>query len=282
MLKTSNTTLKKILIKTKRAVFSEIVGNNTSPLKGEGYDFCELKEYEYGDDIKNIDWIISAKMQKPYSKIFYAQKELNICIVPILNGSVFFGSKKLKQEVIAQICTILAYSSVKQGNPFESYIANESISLNNKKTKKIFSVYKMAENIIEYNCLQKKLDYKNITNALYKKINKKSMLFLIGDFFDTKNLNLKLLNKKHEVIVIMVRDHLEENPIELGNVNLTDPSSNENFQGNINSTIVKKYKEQVKRNDHNLLSQLQKNGIRFIKIYTNEEPLYKIIGLLNK
>ena len=95
MIKTSNTTLKKILIKTKRAVFSEIVGNNTSRLRGEGYDFSELKEYEYGEDVKNIDWIISAKMQKPYSKVFHAQKELNVSIIPILNGSAFFGSKKL-------------------------------------------------------------------------------------------------------------------------------------------------------------------------------------------
>ena len=72
-----NQALKKILIKTKKQVFSEIIGNNSTKIKGEGYDFCELKEYEYGEDVKNIDWVISAKMQKPYVKVFYAQKELN-------------------------------------------------------------------------------------------------------------------------------------------------------------------------------------------------------------
>ena len=282
MIKTSNKALKKILIKTKRAVFSEIVGNNTSYLKGEGYDFCELKEYEYGEDVKNIDWMISAKMQKPYSKVFHMQKELNICIVPILNGSVYFGSKVLKQEVIVEICTLLAYSSVKQGDPFESFIANENVSLNSKKTKTIFGVYSMAQKLFDYKCLNKKLNYKNITNELYKKINKRSIVFLIGDFFDTTDLDLKLLNKKHEVIIIIVRDMFEENPCELGNVNLTDPSSGEKFEGNINKNLIKEYKEKVKQNDHDFFTNLQKNGIKFTKIYTNEEPLSKIVGLINR
>jgi len=282
MIKTSNKTLKKILIKTKRAVFSEIVGNNTSRLKGEGYDFSELKEYEYGEDVKNIDWVVSAKMQKPYSKVFHAQKELNVSIVPVLNGSTFFGTKKLKQEVIIEVCTILAYSCVKQGDPFESYIANETLTLNNKKTKTIFGVYAMASKLFEYDCLHKNINYENIINELNKKIKKRSLLFLIGDFFDAKDLDLKLLNKKHEVIVIIVRDHFEENPLELGNVNLVDPSSNLNFEGNVNKRLIHKYKEKVKENDHALFSNLQKNGIKFTKVYTNEEPLSKIIGLMNR
>jgi len=282
MIKTSNTALKKILIKTKRAVFSEIVGNNTSNLKGEGYDFCELKEYEYGEDVKNIDWMISAKMQKPYSKVFHSQKELNVSIIPILNGSAFFGSHKLKNEVIAEICTLLAFSCVKQGDPFESYIANEHVTLNNKKTKTIFGVYSMTERIFNYNCLNKKLDYSNITNELYKIIRKRSLIFLIGDFFDTKMLDLKLLNKKHEVIIIIVRDHLEENPLEFGNINLVDPSSGVKFEGNVNKKLIQNYITQVKKNDHEFLSNLQQNGIKFTKIYTNEEPYSKIAGLINR
>ena len=280
MIKTSNTVLKKILIKTKRAVFSEIVGNNTSRLRGEGYDFSELKEYEYGEDVKSIDWIISAKMQKPYSKVFHAQKELNISIVPILNGSVYFGTVKLKQELITEICALLAYSSVKQGDPFESYIANEHVHLQNKRSKTIFGVYTMAKRLFEYESLNKKLSYSNITNELYKKINKRSLVFLIGDFFDTETLDLKLLNKKHEVIVIIVRDHFEENPKKLGNVNLVDPSNKITFEGNINNSLIQNYRNKVKKNDHQFYENLQQNGIKFIKIYTNEDPIGKIAGLL--
>ncbi len=275
-----NKVLKKIIIKTKRQIFSEIIGNNSSLLKGEGYDFLELKEYEYGEDVKKIDWIISAKLKKPYVKVFHAQKELNINIVPILNGSVYFGSSKFKQELITEICSIIGYSCVKQGDPFSSYIANSKIELCTKKSKRHFAVNTMDEKIFNYDAIGKTQNYTNITNDLFKHIRKKSIIFLIGDFFDVENLDLKLLSKKHEVITIIVRDKFEEKPFELGNVNLIDPSTNRTFDGNINSGTIKKYEQSIKKNDHKLFEHLQNCGIRFTKIYTNEEPLPKLLRLM--
>ena len=275
-----NQALKKILIKTKKQVFSEIIGNNVSFQKGEGYDFCELKEYEYGEDVKNIDWVISAKMQKPYVKVFHAQKELNIKIVSLLNGSTYFGSKKFKQEVITEIASMLAFICVKQGDPFASYIANETCELCTKKSKKIFNVNFMAEKIYNYNVLGKDIDYSYIANDLFQKIHHKSIIFLIGDFFEIEKLDLKLLSKKHEVFVIIVRDKFEEEPIELGNVNFNDPSTNRNFEGILNKNTVQNYIMKVKENDHNLYIHLQDNAIRFIKIYTHEDVTKKLIGLL--
>ena len=275
-----NQALKKILIKTKKQVFSEIIGNNTSFLKGEGYDFCELKEYEYGEDVKNIDWVISAKMQKPYVKVFHTQKELNIKIVSLLNGSTYFGSKKFKQVIITEIASILGFICVKQGDPFASYIANETCELCTKKSKKIFNVNFMAEQLYNYDVLGKSIDYDLITNDLFKKIHHKSIIFLIGDFFDIDKLDLKLLCKKHEVFVIIVRDKFEEEPMELGNVNFNDPSTNQNFEGVLNSSTIKNYIQKVKDNDHKLFTHLQDNAIRFTKVYTHEDVTKKLIGLL--
>lgn len=275
-----NQALKKILIKTRRNIFSEIIGNNSSLLKGEGYDFLELKEYEYGEDVKNIDWLISAKFKKPFVKVFHAQKELNINIIPILNGSMYFGTKKFKQELVTEICAILGYSCVKQGDPFSSFIANESLELCTKKSKRNFAVTMLSEKVFSYNCIGKNIDLKVLSDELFKKIRKKSIIFLIGDFFDTQNLDFKLLSKKHEIVVIMVRDKFEESPYELGNVNLIDPSSNKFFDGNINKTIIKEYEKKVKINDHKLYEHFQKCGIRFTKIYTDEEPLPKLLRLM--
>jgi len=275
-----NKTLKKIIIKTKRQIFSEVIGNNSSLLKGEGYDFLELKEYEYGEDVKKIDWIISAKFKKPYVKVFHAQKELNINIVPILGGSVYFGTKKFKQELITEICSILGFSCIKQGDPFCSFIANEEVTLCTKKSKRNFSVNMMCENIFEYNSIGKTQDFKTITNELFKHIKKKSIIFLIGDFINIENLDLRLLSKKHEIFTIIVRDKFEEKPFELGNVNLVDPSTNQTFDGNINSGTIKRYEKNIKENDHRLFEHLQTCGIRFTKIYTHEEPLPKLLRIM--
>lgn len=275
-----NHSLKKILIKTKRQIFSQNLGNNSSLLKGEGYDFLELKEYEYGEDIKNIDWTISAKFKKPYVKVFHAQRELNISLIPILTGSVHFGTKKFKQELIAEICSLLGYSCIKQGDPFSSFIANENLTLCTKKSKRNFAVNKMTEEIFNYNSIGKQQNFKKITDDLLLKIKKKSTIFLVGDFFDIKSLDLKILSKKHEVIAIIVRDKFEENPIALGNVNLVDPTTNYNFDGNLNISLVKKYEKEIKKNDHLLFEHLQKCAIKSIKIYTHEEPLAKLLRLM--
>jgi uncharacterized protein (DUF58 family) len=86
----------RIIFKTKKAIFTEKIGNNRSKFKGEGYDFAELREYQIGDDIRKIDWNITAKLNQPFIKLFNEERELNIVAVPILSGSTFFGSKVLK------------------------------------------------------------------------------------------------------------------------------------------------------------------------------------------
>lgn len=275
-----NLKLKKILIKSKKEAFSELLGNNSSKLKGEGYDFCELKEYEYGEDVKNIDWTITAKMQKPFVKVFHAQKELNITLVSILNATTHFGTKKFKQELICEIASLLAFSAIKQGDAFSSYIVNNKIESCTKKSKKMFNVNTMAKSLLEYNALNKKVDYHTLPTLLYKSIKKKSLLFLIGDFFDIKKLDLKLLSIKHEVIVIIVRDRFEEELTLLGNVHLKDLENGFDFEGVIDKSTIKTYQENVKINDHLLYEHLQKCAIDFTKIYTDEEVSSKILRLL--
>jgi len=275
-----NQTLKKILIKTKKQTFSEIIGNNTSKQKGEGYDFCELKEYEYGEDVKNIDWVISAKMQKPYVKVYHAQKQLNIKIVNFLNGSTYFGTKRFKQEVICELASAIGFISIKQGDPFTSYIANEQLELCTKKSKRTFNVNFMSEQLFDYDVLGRSIDYKKVVGELFKVINHKSIIFLIGDFFDIKNLDLKLLSSKHEVIALVVRDKFEEQPEQMGNVNFNDPSTNQNFEGVLNQTTINDYIKKVKENDSILYKHFQDCSIRFAKVYTHEDPIKKLIGLL--
>lgn len=276
----NNPAVKKIFIKTKKQVFSEIIGNNNSSLKGEGYDFLELKEYEYGEDAKNIDWVISAKMQKPYVKLFHAQKELNIHIISFLSGSLFFGTSKFKQELLANIASLLAFSSIKQGDPFSAHIANTSLSTIIKKSKKFFHVQQMIEQLLHYNLLNQQIDYTAMIHSLYQHIKKRSIIFLLGDFIDTNAIDLKLLAQKHEVYVIMIRDLFEENPQVLGQISLLDPQTGESFDGIIDEKSIQRYKTSLKQQDHQLYAHLQTCGIKTTKIYTHEEPLAKLIGVL--
>ena len=285
MLKTlfrSNKKLALILIKTQREVFSTLSGDNVSKSRGEGYDFMELREYESGDDIRHIDWIVTAKTLKPFVKLFHRQQELHVVIAPLLSASLHFGTKLLKKDMLIQICALISYGCIKQNDPFESYICSERVFLSTKKTKQIYGVRELAQKIDDFNVLGKTLDYKHITQSLYTQLRQRSMLFLIGDFFDTQNLNINTLSLKHEVVVIIIRERFEEEPLALGEMHITDPQSGKSANISLDRQRLKTYKKNILENDARLYKKLQTAGVRFLKIYTDEDPAEKIIMLMSQ
>ena len=262
--------LQKILVRARRQVFSEMVGNNPSIFQGEGYDFIELREYMAGDDIRKIDWNITAKMQRPYIKIFREERELSVVIVSILNGSVHFGSKKFKQESIAEVAALLGYSTLKNGDLLSSYIFTDEMISHLSPSKKLHSVQTSVEEILNFDAIGKKVDFKFITDTLFKRLKRRSLILIVGDYFEIPDF--RLLAKKHEVISVIVRDHLEENPPEMGFASLMDPESGAVLEGDFNTSSVKAYSKKVAAHDHRLFEALRKEGIRFTKVYTDATP----------
>ena len=260
--------LQKILVRARRQVFSEMVGNNPSIFQGEGYDFIELREYMPGDDIRHIDWNITAKLKKPYIKIFREERELNVVVASMLNGSVYFGSKKFKQDVIAEVNALLSFSTIKNGDLLSSYIFSDKMESTLKPSKKLSQVHKSVDEILQFDALNHKADYKVMADTLFKRLKRKSVIVIVGDFFEVPDF--KLLAKKHEVIAIIVRDRLEENPPEMGFTSLVDPESGSVLEGDFNAQTVKNYAKKVHIHDSKLYATFRKHQIRFTKIYTDE------------
>ena len=260
--------LQKILVRARRQVFSEMVGNNPSIFQGEGYDFIELREYMPGDDIRHIDWNITAKLKKPYIKIFREERELNVVIASMLNGSVYFGSKRFKQDVIAEVNALISFSTIKNGDLLSSYIFSNRLESHLKPSKKLYQVYKSVDEILQFDPLNHKADYKNMAHTLFKRLKRKSLIIIVGDFFEIPDF--KLLAKKHEVIVLIIRDRLEEHPPEMGFSSLVDPEGGNVLEGDFNAQTVKDYEKKVLIHDRELYATLTKHQIRFTKIYTDE------------
>ena len=258
--------LKKILVRARRQVFSEMVGNNPSIFQGEGYDFIELREYMPGDDIRHIDWNITAKMQKPFIKIFREERELNVVVTSILNGSVHFGSKKFKQETIAEVIALLSFSTIKNGDLLSSYIFTHKMISHLKPSKKVSQVHKSVDEILSFNALNQKVDFKVLADTLYKRLKRKSLIIVVGDFFEIPDF--ALLARKHEVVAIIVRDLLEEKPPQMGFSSLVDPESGAVLEGDFNASSVLSYAKKVQAHDHQLYDTLRKHRIRFTKVYT--------------
>jgi uncharacterized protein (DUF58 family) len=265
---------KKIFIKSRKNIFGEYIGNNNSLFSGEGFDFNQLREYQDGDDIKKIDWMITAKLNKPYVKEYLEQRQLNIVIANMLSGSTYFGTKSFKIDTIANLNAILSFIAIKNSDNFSTFIYADKLYNFQKPTKKEAFIQKNIENILKFDTLKKEANYKVMVDSLFTMVTKKSIIFIISDFFD--EIDLKLLSKKHEVIAIIVRDRFEENLSAIGDVTIIDPSTLKQVDLNIDTDFTNRYNNLVEQRDRLLIKKFKDCGVRFIKIYTDDNPFLKL------
>jgi len=270
-----NKAVKKIILKTKKQVYGDMLGNNASIFQGEGFEFSELREYVYGDDVRKIDWKTTAKLGKPFVKIYKEERELNVVVVSMLSGSTYFGTVKQKSDVMAEVVATLGFSAVKNADLFSHMIFADRLYDLSKPSKKLFSVHKAVEDVIGFDPIGKEGDFSALVETLHNRLKKKSLLFIVSDFVG--DIDLKLLSKKHDLFAVMVRDRFEEDPSELGYLRLLDMETRQSFEGDINSTTLKNYKKALHDNDERLYKQFKKQGIRFAKVYTHQEPALKLM-----
>jgi len=270
-----NKAVKKIILKTKKQVYGDMLGNNASLFQGEGFEFAELREYVYGDDVRKIDWKTTAKLGKPFVKIYKEERELNVVVVSMLSGSTYFGTVKQKSDIIAEVAGTLGFSAVKNSDLFSHMIFADKMYGFSKPSKKLFSVHKAVEDVMTFDPIGKEADYKALVETLVNRLKKKALLFIVSDFVG--EIDLKLLSKKHDVFAVIVRDRFEENPSELGYLRLIDMESRQSFEGDVNSGTLKNYKKALHDNDEKLYKQFKKQGVRFTKVYTHEEPTLKLM-----
>ncbi len=272
------TKAKKLLLKARKQVFGEMLGNNVSLFQGEGFEFTELREYIYGDDVRKIDWKTTAKLGKPFIRIYNEERELNVVTAVMLGGSSYFGTVRQKSEVMTELVALVGFSAVKNSDLFTNIIFADKLYTMSKPNKKFFAVEDAISKIETFKMLGKESNYQALTDTLYKRLKRKSLLFIIADFVG--DINLSLLAKKHDVVAIIVRDKFEEKPQELGFMRLMDMESRASFEGVLGENELKDYEKALLQNDANLFKHFKKNGVRYVKVYTDEEPYLKLAKLL--
>ena len=273
-----NIKIKKILLKARKQVFGEMLGNNASLFQGEGFEFTELREYVYGDDVRKIDWKTTAKLGKPFIKIYREERELNVVTAVMMGGSTYFGTVKQKSDVMAELVALLGFSAVKNGDLFSNIIFADKLYNMNKPNKKFFAIQDAVMQMEDFVVLGKESNYKAFTDTLYKRIKRKSLLFIISDFVG--DIDLALLSKKHDVVALVVRDKFEEKPSELGYIRLMDMEQRSSFEGVVGKSEIKAYEKALEENDEKLIRHFKKSAVRYTKVYTDEEPYLKLARLL--
>ncbi len=256
-----------ILLKARRQIIGERIGNNPSIFRGEGYDFIELREYVSGDDTRHIDWNITAKMQRPFVKVFREERELSVVTVAMLGGSLHFGQERFKIDALAEAVALIGYSALANGDLFTHIDFSETLRNEVRASKKHFAVAQSVEGIMNAEILRRHADYNAMASVLYRRLKRRSLIVVIGDFFEIPDL--RLLAKKHEVVAIVVRDRFEEKPSPMGFSALMDPQSGAVLEGDFNERSVRKYHEKVREHDAALFDRFRRDGIRATKLYTD-------------
>ncbi|MDQ7046306.1 MAG: DUF58 domain-containing protein [Sulfurovum sp.] len=162
-----NKAVKKIVLKTKKQVYGDMLGNNASLFQGEGFEFAELREYVYGDDVRKIDWKTTAKLGKPFVKIYKEERELNVVVVSMLSGSTYFGTVKQKSDIIAEVAATLGFSAIKNSDRFSHMIFAEKMYSFSKPSKKLHAVHKAVDEIVNFDPLGKEADYGTVGRNIW-------------------------------------------------------------------------------------------------------------------
>jgi len=265
-----------ILIKTRRNIFGQNVGGSPSLFSGNGLDFKELREYDIGDDVRKINWKVTAKAQRPFVNLFNEERELNIVVAFMVSGSIYFGSRRFKQELMAEILALLSYSSIKSDDRLSTLFFSNKEEFFMPPTKKMGSLHITLEKALGLDPLQKESDYRAFVDYVNERVKKKSLIFIVGDFYG--DIDLSLLNK-HEVFAVMVRDRFEEAPKLSGEMELIDPNTMEPQEFMLSPKLIKAYQKELEMHDKELMAHFDQHRIKHTKIYTDEEPFVKLSNL---
>lgn len=220
--------VRQIEIKTRGVVNQIFSGEYHSVFKGRGMEFSEVREYQYGDDIRAIDWNVSARFNHPFVKIFEEERELTVMLVVDLSRSGDFGSsKQLKNEIAAEICAVLAFSAIKNNDKVGLILFTDTIEKFVPPKKGRAHILRIIRELISFEPtgtgtnIKAALEYFNHVNK------KRTIAFLISDFIDEGYDNiLRIISRKHDVIAVELSDPREEELPGIGLMKLRDAETN--------------------------------------------------------
>ncbi len=264
--------IKKIHIKSLRLVNSEMAGQYKSVFKGSGIEFEEFREYSFGDDVKHIDWKVSTRLNKPFIKRYKEERESTVILLIDMSASSIFGSLNKKIETAAETASILSFNAIKNNDKVGAIFFTDRVEKYIAPKKGSAHIWKLIKEIFTFKPLGKGTDIENAVKYLNKVIRKKMFVFIISDFLDKKNylLPLKITNKKHEVINIILSDKNDFNLPSTGIFLFSDLETGKTKYFDASSKKTKKeYEARKKKEYFKIKESFKKAKIDYIEMNTD-------------
>jgi len=271
--------IRKLEIRTRGLVSNIFGGEYHSAFKGQGMEFAEVRPYQYGDDIRSIDWNVSARYDDTFIKIFEEEREQTVLLVVDISGSEDFGSVyKFKREIAAEICAIVAFSAIQNNDKVGLVLFSDHVELFVPPKKGRRHVLRLIRDLFAHERTSTQTNLSVALNHVVNVLNRRSIVLLVSDFMDTDfEAALRAVSRRHDAVAVHLFDPCEMELPKVGLLELTDAETNENVVVDTGSDFVRRAFEEQSRARHRAVEQiLLRSRVDRIAINADEgyvEPL---------
>ena len=283
--------VRRIEIKTRGLSRHVFAGQYHSAFKGQGMVFSEVREYQYGDPIRSIDWNVTARFNKPFVKIFEEERELTVMLLVDVSGSNEFGTRaRFKREFMTELAAVLAFSAIQNNDKIGVILFSDRIERFIPPKKGKSHILRIILELLEFKPANKGTDLSEALRFLTHAIKKRATAFLISDFMigggpDLARLSdaLRLANRKHDLIVLQANDPGERVLPDAGLVRFLDPETGETKWIDTSSRRARQALSDWWGTLHSELAGIfKRSGVDFVTLNTNEDYVTPLMQLFKK
>ena len=277
--------VRKIEIKTRGLSSNIFAGQYHSAFKGRGMAFSEVREYQFGDDVRDIDWNVTARFHRPYVKVFEEERELTVMLLVDVSGSLDFGTQKqMKRDMVTEIAATIAFSAIQNNDKIGVVFFSDKIEkyIPPKKGRK--HILYIIREMLDFHPESKRTDVKQAVEFLSSVQKRRTTAFILSDFYVRNDFmqSLQIANRKHDVVAIQVYDQRAKELPDVGLMKVVDAETGfEQYVDTSSKRLRDSYRKYWMNRQSQLLETFNKNNVDNVSIATNED-FVKALMLLFK
>lgn len=279
--------VRQIEIKTRGLSRNIFAGQYHSAFKGRGMAFSEVREYQFGDDIRDIDWNVTARYARPYIKVFEEERELTVMLLIDVSGSKDFGTiHQMKKDLVTEIAATLAFSAIQNNDKIGVIFFSDKIEKFIPPQKGKRHILYIIRELIDFQPEDKKTDIGQVLKYLTNAIKKRCTAFLISDFIDSKSNYqdaLTIANKKHDVVAIQVYDRRETELPKVGLIKVKDAETGiERWIDSSSKKVRNAYQEWWDKRQAEMDNSFKRSRVDAVSIRTEDDYVKSLLALFGK
>ncbi len=274
----------RIEIRARRLSQEVFAGQYHSAFKGKGMTFSEVREYAYGDEIRNIDWNVTARSNKPFVKVFEEERELTVMLLIDVSGSTFFGTQNsLKSEIITEIAAVLSFSAINNNDKVGVILFSDKVEKYIPPKKGLSHILTIIRELLLFKKSEGGTNFSLPLVFLSNVIKKRSSCFLITDCFGKFDDSLQIVAKRHDLTAIFVNDRREFEMLDMGLVQFEDAETKQTLWVDTSDRITReRFAQQRQELQDENLAKFKKYGIDSVQILASEDYIKSLIKLFSK